>query len=174
MAILVSVSSWSRFRELPLGPSNLPTKLNWRWKRKNARLNFSISIQTPAAQAATGNERQYRKRDTGHEEAKKLNKRDGRLVERAPSSQKRLTKGEHGQKENEKKRGATEDPWRRCTHFWVVPSWHRRPDGDFDGLVFGDVAEALAAPRLGRRVPSVHHPIDLCNTRRHRAHKRNR
>lgn len=28
MAILVSVSSWSRLRELPLGPSSFPTKLN--------------------------------------------------------------------------------------------------------------------------------------------------
>ena len=29
MAIRVSVSSWSLFRELPFGPSSLPTKLNW-------------------------------------------------------------------------------------------------------------------------------------------------
>ena len=43
----------------------------------------------------------------------------------------------------------------------MVSSGHRSPDGDFDGLVFGDVAEPLAA---GRRVfaSAVQQPLDLC------------
>ena len=47
------------------------------------------------------------------------------------------------------------------TNFWMVSSGHRSPDGDFDGLVFGDVAEPLAA---GRRVfaSAVQQPLDLC------------
>ena len=37
-AILVIVSSCKRFIELPLGPSNFPTKLNWKGKRKGNSL----------------------------------------------------------------------------------------------------------------------------------------
>lgn len=31
------------------------------------------------------------------------------------------------------------------SYFWMVSSGYRRPDGDFDGLVFGDVAESFAS-----------------------------
>lgn len=31
------------------------------------------------------------------------------------------------------------------SYFWMVSSGDRRPDGDFDGLVFGDVAESFAS-----------------------------
>jgi hypothetical protein len=35
IAILVIVSSCSLFRELPFGPSNFPTKLNWKERKKS-------------------------------------------------------------------------------------------------------------------------------------------
>lgn len=55
----------------------------------------------------------------------------------------------------------------------MVSSGYRRPDGDFDGLVFGDVAEsfasagaaAAAASATGWRVfhrSAAQQPLDLC------------
>ncbi len=67
----------------------------------------------------------------------------------------------------------------------MVSSGYRRPDGDFDGLVFGDVAEsfasagaaAAAASAAGWRVfhrSAAQQPLDLCapiETREKRRHE---